>query len=185
LERAGVKVTLVGAGKYKTDGNSFEPLSDSARAELQGRVDDFYRMFLQSVAASRGDTQANVRAGYGQGRCVTALGAVRAKLADRVGTLDAVLQEFGIRRGAAMAARKPRNARVVGDQTDAPDLAAINRARRQRQLDLMRASTPANCTGAPENYMEALQRRRRQLSLYGKSAEHTDIARRRREIELW
>jgi hypothetical protein len=98
LERAGVKVSLIRAGKYKTDGNPFEPLSDAARAELQGKVDDFYQMFVKSVAASRRDSQSNVKAGYGQGRCVTAPDAIRMNLADRIGTLDDVLLRLGVAR---------------------------------------------------------------------------------------
>ncbi len=35
LEKDGVKVTMVSAGKYKTEGNPFEPLTDEARAAMQ------------------------------------------------------------------------------------------------------------------------------------------------------
>ncbi len=96
LEKQGVKVTLISAGKYKTEANPFEALSDDARAHIQSMVTDFYQMFVRGVAQYRNDTQANVRDGYGQGRTLTATKAVRANLADRVATLDDVLSSLGV-----------------------------------------------------------------------------------------
>jgi signal peptide peptidase SppA len=98
LAKAGVRISLISAGKYKTEGNTLEPLTDSARADLQDKVNDFYQMFVRCVASFRGDSQANVKAGYGQGRCATAADAIRANLADRMGTLDDVLLRLGVAR---------------------------------------------------------------------------------------
>ena len=53
-ERIGVKTTLISAGKYKTEGNPFEPLSDPARADMQSKVDAHYRQFTDDVAFGRG-----------------------------------------------------------------------------------------------------------------------------------
>jgi len=98
LEKQGVKIEFVSAGKYKTEGMPTQPLSDDARAYLQSQVDDFYQIFVRAIANFRGDSQANVREGYGQGRVVTAVRAVRANLADRVATLDEVLEQLGVYR---------------------------------------------------------------------------------------
>src|SRR5574343_350481 len=38
----GVKVTVMRSGKYKALGNSFEPLSDAAKSELQAQLDQMY-----------------------------------------------------------------------------------------------------------------------------------------------
>ena len=51
--KRGVKTTLISAGEGKTDGNAFEPLSDDARADMQDKVDGFYRMFVDAVVAGR------------------------------------------------------------------------------------------------------------------------------------
>ena len=95
LENAGRKVSLVSAGKYKTEGNQFEPLSDEGRAALQGRVDDYYRMFVGAVARGRGYAEATVRNGFGEGRVVGAETAVEMHLADRIGSLAEAVERAG------------------------------------------------------------------------------------------
>jgi signal peptide peptidase SppA len=95
LEAEGVKVSLISAGKYKTDGSPYEPLSDSARADLQAKVDAFYGMFVKSVARGRRVSQDDVRGGFGQGRMVLAAQAVKEGMADRVATMDDVLARLG------------------------------------------------------------------------------------------
>ena len=99
MEMDGIKVTLISAGKFKVEGNPTEPLSDAARASLQKKVDDYYTMFVKGVAQNRGASQADVRNGYGEGRMLLAADAVKENLADRVSTFDAVLEEYGVKRG--------------------------------------------------------------------------------------
>jgi signal peptide peptidase SppA len=53
LEQAGIKVTLISAGKGKTDGNPYEPLSDAARADIQEEIDRLYGELVGSVAKGR------------------------------------------------------------------------------------------------------------------------------------
>jgi signal peptide peptidase SppA len=96
LETEGVKVSLISAGKYKVDGNPYEPLSDSARAALQDTVDSFYTMFTKSVAKGRGVSPADVRGGFGEGRLVLAAAAVKQGMADKVATMDDTLARFGV-----------------------------------------------------------------------------------------
>jgi signal peptide peptidase SppA len=97
LENLGVKFTFISAGKYKTEGNSFQPLDDEARTAMQGVVDDFYSMFTKAVARGRGVALKAVTNGFGQGRCLTAQDAVKQGLADRVATLDEVLSKYGVK----------------------------------------------------------------------------------------
>ena len=95
LEAEGIKVSLISAGKYKTDGSPYEPLSDSARADLQSKVDAFYGMFVKSVARGRRVSQDDVRSGFGQGRMVLAAQAMKEGMADRVATMDDTLARLG------------------------------------------------------------------------------------------
>lgn len=88
MEKVGVKTTLISAGKFKVEGNPFEPLGEEARAAIQLRVDEFYGMFVKAVARNRGVSVADVRDGFGEGRVVGAKEAVRLGMADRVATLD-------------------------------------------------------------------------------------------------
>ncbi len=88
LEAMGVKVSLISAGKFKVEGNPYEPLNDEARAAIQASVDSYYEMFVKDVARFRNAKPADVRGGYGQGRMVQAKDAVEQGMADRVATLD-------------------------------------------------------------------------------------------------
>lgn len=91
LDAEGVTVTLISAGAHKVDGNPFEPLSDEARATIQENVDAYYGMFVGDVARGRGTDVGFVEAHFGQGKMLMAAEAVRAGMADRVGTLDETL----------------------------------------------------------------------------------------------
>lgn len=109
LEDTGVKITAVSAGKFKLEGAPWEPLSDAALAKYQARVDEVYGWFTKSVAEARGDTPANVRSGYGEGRVLGAKEAKAANLIDSIGTFDDALARLtakanrGARRTAARA----------------------------------------------------------------------------------
>lgn len=90
-ERDGVRTTIISQGKYKGEGNPYQPLGEEARAALQARVDEAYDSFVEAVARNRGVTVDAVRGGFGEGRTVTARKAVELGMADRVDTLDGVL----------------------------------------------------------------------------------------------
>jgi signal peptide peptidase SppA len=88
LEMEGVNPTLISAGKFKVEGNPYEPLDDEARQALQQGVDDFYSLFVKDVAKGRGASVSDVKSGFGQGRVETAKRAVDSGLADRVETIE-------------------------------------------------------------------------------------------------
>lgn len=93
-EEFGVKTTLISAGKYKTEGNRFEPLAEEAEAAMQAKVDEYYGLFVADVAKGRGVAASAVRSGYGEGRMLTAKQAVAAGMADRVDTLEATVAKL-------------------------------------------------------------------------------------------
>ena len=105
LDNMGVKFTFISAGKYKTEGNSFQPLDDEARTAMQGVVDDFYGMFTKAVARGRGVAVKAVVNGFGQGRCLTAQDAVKQGLADRIASFDEVLGKYGVKQSSSASAR--------------------------------------------------------------------------------
>lgn len=120
LDEDGVKVTLISAGKYKTEGNPFGPLDEEALAAIQSTVDAYYSQFVADVASGRGVKAGDVRNGYGQGRTFTAQDAVAAKLADRIDTLDGVLNKLlGRKVGASISAETEAPA-VAAEALDAP-----------------------------------------------------------------
>jgi capsid assembly protease len=118
LEEEGVKVTLVSAGKYKTEGMPYEPLSAEARALMQQMVDTFGNMFIQAVARNRGIGSYAVKNGFGEGRMVLAQDAVKAGMADGVATLDQTVT------------------RLLGRGTS-KSLSAAQRSLRRRELELL------------------------------------------------
>lgn len=87
----GVKNTLIKAGKFKAEGNPYNPLDEEALSALQSSVDGYYEMFVKAVARNRGVNIDAVRGGFGEGRTVMAKQAVKLGMADRVATLDEVL----------------------------------------------------------------------------------------------
>lgn len=89
-ERMGVTPTYIAAGKFKTEANPDAPLSDEAREAMQAEVDSYYDMFVADVAKGRGTTAAKVRAGFGEGRMVTAKDAIAEGMADTVETFESL-----------------------------------------------------------------------------------------------
>jgi signal peptide peptidase SppA len=94
MEKAGVRVEFISAGEGKTDGNPYGPLSQGARAELQGHVDETYADFVRDVARGRGVPEATVR-GVWKARVVGAREAVQLGMADRIETVEAALARLG------------------------------------------------------------------------------------------
>ena len=93
LDKQGVTPTLIFAGAHKVDGHPFGPLSDGVREDLQREVNQFYDLFVQTVASGRRqmspaairDTEARVFIGAE---------AVANGLADSVGTFEEVLADL-------------------------------------------------------------------------------------------
>lgn len=105
LEKMGSKPTIIKAGKYKAEGNPFEPLSDEAREHMQEGVDDVYARFTKAVAKHRGTTVADVKANYGQGRVLNSNDAKAAKMVDGIMTLEQLLGRLGVSGGSTSAQR--------------------------------------------------------------------------------
>jgi capsid assembly protease len=119
LEEEGVKVTLISAGKFKTEGMPYEPLSAEGRANMQQMVNDFHSMFIAAVARNRGVATATVKHGFGEGRMVLAADAVRQGMADGISTLDQTL------------------ARLLGRRAGKSLSPAAERSLRRRELELL------------------------------------------------
>jgi signal peptide peptidase SppA len=117
LAMDGIKPTIISAGRYKVDGNPYEPLSDSAREDAQHAVDHYYSMFTQAVAKGRNATQEEVQAGYGEGRQLVAADAKKANLVDRIDTLEGTVRRLG-HPGALAALRQKQEASADLDKDD-------------------------------------------------------------------
>jgi signal peptide peptidase SppA len=141
--KAGLAWTFVFAGERKVDGNAHEPLSERARTTIQADVDRLYVEFCSLVASNRGissETARRTNAAIYRGDL-----AVRAGLADRVGTLDLAIAE--------MATELDRSIPVAGVPTNtntnrSPSMATneTEQIRDQPSAQQPQASEPASPT---------------------------------------
>ena len=114
LKNEGIAITLISAGKYKVEGNPFEPLGDEARAETQAQIDTYYSMFTKAVAKGRGVPVERVRSDMGEGRILLAEAALKAGMVDGVMTFAEVVA--GMRKkGRANSARASAFAQAQAD----------------------------------------------------------------------
>ena len=103
LEREGIKETFIFAGKYKVEGNPYEPLSEDARHSMQARVDVAMKDFLSTVAEGRGRDIKDVEKNFGQGRLLEARDALKVGMIDRIASPGETLARFA---KSASAVRK-------------------------------------------------------------------------------
>lgn len=113
LEQAGIKKTVLTAGKYKAEGHSYGPLTEEARIFVQSRLDEAYRDFVSAVAAGRGVSAQVVEEKYGQGRVVSAKQALAAGMVDRIATFDETLARFSARKPVRDFSRQANAAMAI------------------------------------------------------------------------
>ncbi|MQX37885.1 S49 family peptidase [Roseospira navarrensis] len=92
LEHDGVAVSLIHAGQHKVDGNPFQALPDTVRADWQRAVDDTRRLFAAVVARNRqaaGAALTEQDALDTEARCLK--GPTGTAEAVRIGLADAVM----------------------------------------------------------------------------------------------
>lgn len=111
LAEAGIKTTLISAGKFKVEGNPYAPLDAEASAFLQSRVNDYYQAFTKGVAKGRNVSIDAVRSGMGQGRVLGADAALAENMVDGIMTFDQVVKKM-------QKNNKPASSRLAAMQRD-------------------------------------------------------------------
>lgn len=158
VDAAGLKFTFISAGKYKVEGNAFEPLSDEAAQAAQSNVDAFYNDFVSAVARGRGVAVADVIGGFGEGRVVKDKQAVKAGMADRVDTLDGTIRRLS-------SAKRSSSAKA----------SALDRVDMQGQEEAAASDAPADLGSSEPELLDAAEQ-----DLTVLSASESDAFRRRR-----
>jgi signal peptide peptidase SppA len=92
MEAEGVKITFAKAGDHKTDGNPYEPLSDSVKKEWEEAAGKTWDDFIAVVAEGRGLSPAEVR--NTQARVYRADEALALGLIDAVKTTSEAVAAF-------------------------------------------------------------------------------------------
>ncbi len=110
-DRVGLSYEQLTAGEYKDAGVPLKEFTDDDREYLQGRINDYYEQFVETVVEGRGmdaetvrDTEARVYVGREAHEMglVDELGTredVESALADRIGAEEATVREFEPSRG--------------------------------------------------------------------------------------
>ena len=94
LEMQGVRIELFSAGKFKTEGHPFGPMSEEGKDFAQKRAQDYYGDFTRAVAKGRGVAVDAVRTGMGEGRVLGAKDALAEKMIDGIATMEEVIAKM-------------------------------------------------------------------------------------------
>jgi signal peptide peptidase SppA len=94
LEKDGIKVTILAAGKHKADGNPFEALPDALATRIRGEVEATRQRFAGAVGQFRGGRLTSAQALATEAQDYRGNDAVNAGLADAVGDSHEALDAF-------------------------------------------------------------------------------------------
>jgi len=153
LDKEGIGVTLISAGKGKTDGNPYKPLSKEAQAKIQAEVDRLYESFVAFVSRGRrlsADAITTLGAALMHGS-----DAVSSGLADAVGTIEEVMEKFHAKVSApTTSAQAPAGANShagvsMSDVKQAGAAAAAEGVVKQKQEEPVQAKAEAAKPATP------------------------------------
>jgi signal peptide peptidase SppA len=143
--KAGLAWSFVFAGDRKVDGNAHQPLSDQARGVIQDDVDRLYEQFVSLVSKNRGLAPEAVRGT--QAAIYRGPLAVRAGLADQVGTLDNAIAdmtaELDQQAGATRTVSDPKRSPFMTKTKTAPEATGTD-----PQLGLEAPAAPESASAA-------------------------------------
>lgn len=94
MEKDGIKVTLITAGKHKADGNSFEALSDDLLQQMQRESESMRQVFADYVGRFRGARFSKQDALDTEADTYRAHDAVKIGMVDAIGDANEVLEAF-------------------------------------------------------------------------------------------
>jgi len=92
LDKNGIKITFIHAGKHKVDGNPYEPLAADVKERIQVRIDGLYGIFTSTVARNLGLDEEIVR--NTEALTYSAEEAIEIGFADEVRAIDEALAGF-------------------------------------------------------------------------------------------
>lgn len=87
-KRSGINVTHIYAGKYKTVGSEYKPLSEDDKEYIQNQVDYLYSVFVSDIARNRNKAIDDVLKNMADAKIFIGKQAIEAGLVDGVSILD-------------------------------------------------------------------------------------------------
>lgn len=157
LAGMGLKPTFLYAGNTKVLGNGFEELSEDARNHLQSKVDECMDGFVSLVADHRSALTAEKIAGL-EANTFTGQKAIEVGLADRIGTVQSVVNEInGVRGGRIFSARKELKMDNENSSPEANQDTGISAQAHQSAVETARQEgEQAGAEAASQRFAEAL-----------------------------
>lgn len=90
-DKLGLKITLIYAGKYKVAGHPYGSLKEKDKEIIQERIDNFYDIFVNSIAKNRGVDIKDVNKKMAEGRVFLGEEAKDRGLIDELASVDQVI----------------------------------------------------------------------------------------------
>jgi signal peptide peptidase SppA len=123
-ERNGVK--LIEIVSSQSPDKRVDPSTKSGREKVQALVDSLAEVFVNAVATNRNTTADKVISDFGRGGLLVGAAAVAAGMADRIGSLEAVIAELA---GSASTTRtRPMNSNTSNGQVTVSTTADLRSA---------------------------------------------------------
>ncbi len=116
--QTGIKYTAVYAGAKKNDFNPNEPLADSAKADLQIKINNLYDLFTKTVARNNGLTQEEIK--NQEAAIYLGEAAINAGLVDKILPFNEVFRYAQTGKGKIMSKRnasQPENTKSPEQDT--------------------------------------------------------------------
>jgi signal peptide peptidase SppA len=92
MDKMGVKITFIYAGKHKVDGNPYQELPEAVKGRIQERIDRIYGEFVALVAENRGMDEQAVR--DTEALTYDASNALDVGFADRIGSMQSAMAAY-------------------------------------------------------------------------------------------
>lgn len=111
LAKLGISTDAIKSGPFKDSGTPFRNMRPEERELFQGMVDDFYRQFVDVVAAGRPKLTRDEVLKLADGRVYVACQALESGLVDRIGTIhdaiDSAKSRAGIEKAQVVLYHRP------------------------------------------------------------------------------
>lgn len=92
MDKMGVKITFIYAGKHKVDGNPYQELPEAVKDRIQERIDRIYGEFVALVAENRDMDEQAVR--DTEALTYDASNALDVGFADRIGSMQSAMAAY-------------------------------------------------------------------------------------------
>lgn len=144
------------------------PMTESGKSQIQGLVDDLADVFVSTVARNRGVRVQTVLEKFGQGDVLVGSRAVKAGLADRLGSFESLVAEMGSAEFGAKW-KKKRMAAIAAEEEEMADRNFLTR---------LKEWVKAEEGGSQEEHVDAVQPEQEGPDLTAVTAENESLKKR-------